>query len=223
MIDESEENTIYLQTISDKIIDNSCSRRVDINNDERLVCGIDVCSYMRNTVTIQFRKGNDARSYKKYSIYLDSVKDIDNIIDILYKVKPDIINVSGGSIGSLIKASLSELAFNAYEIELGKKPINNTHYSDTASELWHTMRTWLFNYGCINENDLFMKYELETTEFKIDNKDRISVEDKLSRINRVGMSSNSANALALTFAEHVVPSNCKCKCKCNRKCNRDIE
>lgn len=193
-----------LQLISTLSVDESAKREVFVFPDEPLICGIDVARGGDDFGVIQFRKGNDARSYKKYmfpgALIADTTRFISKIVDVCNELHPEIINVDNGAMGGPVKDRLCELGFKAYDVGFGNRAIRTGKYANKSAEMWYNMKVWLLSGGCIKPNDYELREELTSREFTHDNKDRILLEKKDLMKKRMGRSPDSADALGLTFA-----------------------
>lgn len=196
-----------LQFFPGDLVDEAMKRPVPrLLGDEPLICGIDLSRGGSDSSIIQFRRGRDARSEKRYSIpgekTRDSMQVSSLIASVLDKHTPDTVFLDVGSMGGPIGDRLRQLGYNVIDVGFGHKPQNEKLYANRVSEMASRCLEWLNNGGCLP-----FVYELEQDltgrEFTHDNKDRLSLEKKESMKRRLGRSPDDADALFLTFASKV--------------------
>jgi len=174
--------------------------------DDPLICGIDAARGGEDNAMIQFRRGFDARSEKAYRIpgekIRDSMKFVSKVVDVLNRHQPDVIFCDSGAMGGPIADRLRQLGYNAIDVGFGESAADDKQYRNRTAEMWSRMRNWLFAGGAIKENAQLEK-ELTDREYTHNDKDQLVMEKKKDMKSRGLASPDWADALGLTFAEHV--------------------
>jgi hypothetical protein len=195
-----------MQYIPNDIVFMAQFAEVKFYPDDPLICGVDCARGGEDNAMIQFRRGQDARSEKAYRIpgekCRDSMQFVSKVIDILHRHSPDVVFVDSGSMGGPIGDRLRQLGFNAIDVGFGNNASDERTYANKVAEMWGRMRDWLFNGGAIKNNATLEK-ELTDREYSHNKKEQIMLESKKDMKKRGLSSPDWADALALTFAEHV--------------------
>jgi hypothetical protein len=192
------------------------AQKIDVRYypDDPLICGIDCARGGDDNAMIQFRRGFDARSEMAYRIpgekIRDSMKFVSKVTDVLHRHKPDVVFVDSGAMGGPIGDRLRQLGYNAVDVGFGEKAADDRQYVNRTAEMWSRMRNWLFAGGAVKDNPQLEK-ELTDREYSHNDKDQLMMERKKDMKKRGLASPDWADALCLTFAEHVpkktVPNN----------------
>jgi hypothetical protein len=177
--------------------------------DEPLVCGIDYSRGGSDKCVIQFRRGKDARSEKRYEIpgskTRDSIKLAALITTVLDRHRPDHIFGDVGSMGGPINDRLRQLGYDILDVGFGENAQDEQLYADRTSEMSYRLLEWLLNGGAlpfVNE----LEQDLTAREFTHDKRDRLIMESKKMMKRRLGRSPDDMDALLLTFASKVAVS-----------------
>lgn len=176
--------------------------------DEPLICGIDLSRGGSDSSIIQFRRGRDARSEKRYEIPGEKTRDSMQvsalIAEVLDRHQPDMTFLDVGSIGGPIGDRLRQLGHEVVDVGFGHKPQDEKLYNNRVSEMASRLLEWLNHGGCLPNVDK-LEQDLTEREFEFDNSDRLKLEKKTDMKKRLGRSPDDADALFLTFAVKVVP------------------
>lgn len=109
-----------------------------------------------------------------------------------------------GGYGSGVVDSMIQAGLSPQEIHFSSKAID-TRYHNKRSEMWFLMSEWIKRGGCIPDDPDLVKelsaptYTFQNGKFLLEPKDQIK--------DRIGVSPDLADALALTFALPELPSN----------------
>jgi len=197
-----------LQFIPHDVVTLAARRDPRSLDDDLLVCGIDVARGGADDNMIQFRKGQNAKSFKAYRIPGEETRDTSRFIslvtDILTRMKPDVICIDATGIGGPMGDRLRQLGFEVYDIHFGGDALNKGQFGNRAAEMWFRMRQWLINGGAIKDHPE-LKDQLTGRLFDHDKKDRLVLERKKDMRKRGLASPDWADALALTFAVNTLP------------------
>lgn len=203
------------QFISRAMVKDAMRRNVMLLGNEPLVIGVDLSRGGEDMTVIYFRRGVDGASIKPIKIKgedtRDSMQIATKIGDILsqehngMKVSTAFIDATGGSIGGPIANRLQQLGWdNVIEVQFGgKSPA--PQYANMRAYMWGKMRDWLRT-GAIVE-DIDLEQDLCGPLFFHNRKDQIALESKELMKGRGLGSPDCGDALAMTFAQEVSPSN----------------
>lgn len=177
-----------------------------------LIYGIDVARF-GNDKTVLFKR----RGLMSYIPMVWEGKSTTELISIFAQLisqdNPSAVFIDAGQ-GAGVIDGLRSLGFNIMEVPFGSSPINGNKFVNKRAEMWSAMRDWFIDGGFLpskNEfggpsrvmNDLFE--ELTSTQYMYDARGRIQLESKDHIKTRMGKSPDIADALCLTFANHVRP------------------
>ena len=174
--------------------------------DDPLICGIDLARGGDDNCMIQFRRGQDAKSEKVYRIPGEKSKDsmvvAAKISDLLDRHRPDVTFLDVGSMGGPIGDRLRQLGYHVIDIGFGHKASDEKRYANKTAEMGSRCRDWIVNGGALPD-DPQLEEELTSREFDHDDKDRLVLQRKKDMKKLIGVSPDWADALYLTFAQHV--------------------
>jgi hypothetical protein len=197
-----------MQFIPNDIVHDAQKREIRYYPEDPLICGIDCSRGGDDDSIIQFRRGFDARSEMTYKIpgekTRDSMRFVSKVAEVLRRHKPYIIFVDSGAMGGPIGDRLRQLGYNAFDVGFGETASDEKAYKNRASEMWGRMGKWLFAGGAIKDNPR-LEAELTNREFGHNERDQLVIEKKKDMKKRGIGSPDWADALGLTFADHVHP------------------
>lgn len=190
-------------------------REVSGTLEDALIFGVDVARFGDDQSVIYFRRGRDARSIPPIKLRgVDTMTLAARVMDEAKNRQPDAIFVDGGGVGGGVIDRLRMLHQPVIEVQFGGKPDRSQNsqdgqviYANKRAEMWGLMRDWLRG-GWI-PNDLDLLADLTGVEYGYvlkDGLDAIQLEKKADMKKRGLASPDSADALALTFAYAVAPS-----------------
>ena len=174
--------------------------------DDPLICGIDIARGGEDNCMIQFRRGKDAKSETVYKIpgekSRDSMRVVSMITTILDRHKPDVSFIDETGIGGPIVDRLVQLGYHVIGIGFGHKAENEKLVKNKTTEMGYRCRQWLMDGGAIMD-DPQLETELTSREYSHNEKDQLVLEKKSDMKDRIGCSPDWADALYLTFGQHV--------------------
>lgn len=169
-----------------------------------VILGVDVARFGDDQSVILVRQGRKVSQIFKYR-NLNTVQLAGRVIEKISQFKPQCTFVDVIGIGAGVVDQLVELGYAIQEVNAAVKPDDDETYYNKRAEMWGRMRDWLAGEVDIPDDpeladDLTgIEYGYTVTKFQIQLEKK---EDMKSR----GLSSpDCADALALTFAEHVAP------------------
>ncbi len=178
-----------------------------------LIFGVDCARFGDDHSTLAIRRGRDARSIEwKQWHDQDSMKLAGDIALEAQRWRPEAIFVDAGNIGAAVIDRLRQLGVeNVIEVWFGGKGRDaewatgvRVKTANKRAEMWANMRSWLVG-GCIPDSD-DLEADLTGPEYGYA-ADQVSIqlESKKDMKARGLNSPDDGDALALTFAEPVMP------------------
>jgi hypothetical protein len=206
-----------LQFISSEVVEGAMSdkREAAVTLYDPLVMGVDVARFGDDASVIVVRRGRDARSFKAIKLRnVDTMILAARVVDEAAQLKVDAIFVDGGGVGGGVVDRLRALHQPVYEVQFGGKADRNIQtasgavaYANKRAEMWGLMRDWLEVGMLPNDNEL--RDDLTGVEYGYTMQggiDKIQLERKEDMRRRGLASPDHADALCLTFAYPVQPS-----------------
>lgn len=204
-----------MQFISGDAVDKARKQEIYAKIGDPRIMGVDVARYGDDESVIAFRVGRDGASYPwKVVRNVDTMTLASLIVDCAKEFKPDAIFVDEGGVGGGVVDRLNMLKQPVIGVQFGSNPDRSTTtgdgdiiYANKRAEMWGYMRDWLKGGAIPDDADLGMQLTGVEYGYVIKNgKDAILLEKK-SDMKKRGLSSpDRSDALALTFAYEVIPS-----------------
>lgn len=179
-----------------------------------VIFGVDCARMGDDRTCLAIRHGRDARSIPwMLWDHVDAMSISGEIALQAQRWNPDAIFVDAGNIGAAIVDRLRQIGLrNVHEVWFGGKGREawwdggiRVKTVNKRSEIWTSMRAWLASGGCIPDSD-DLSNELTAMEYGYGNDDMsIALEKKAIFKARLGFSPDESDALAVTFAEPVMP------------------
>ena len=206
-------NASSTQFISSELVEGAAAadRDPDVTIYDPLVIGVDIAAYGDDQTVIRFRRGRDARTIppQKYR-GLDMMQVAARVAEANETHRPDAIFIDQGNMGLGVVDRCRQLQLPVFGIDFGSDPDSgdpSAAYYNKRAEMWGKLRDWL-PHGMIDD-DAELKVNLTAVEYgyKLRNgRDCILLERKKDMKARGLASPDDADALALTFAHPVAPS-----------------
>lgn len=124
------------------------------------------------------------------------------------KHKPDATFIDAGTFGIGVVDRLLQLGYRVFGVDFGSKPVTHMKYANRRSEMWFRMAEWVkdpVSPGALPDMPE-LKAELTAPTYSYDKHDKIILEPKKDIKERLGISPDIADAIALTFAQPVASS-----------------
>jgi hypothetical protein len=206
-----------MQFISSELVEAAASRdreAVHHFTDPR-VMGVDVARFGDDQTVIRIRIGRDARSISPVKLRgLDTMQVATRVVEEAEKHRVDAIFVDEGGVGGGVVDRLRGLRKPVIGVQFGAKADRSSAsqegtvvYFNKRAEMWGLMREWLK--GGTIDADPELIADLTAVEYGYalkDGKDAIQLERKADMKKRGLASPDNGDALALTFAYPVQPS-----------------
>jgi hypothetical protein len=202
------------QFIGSDVVQAARKRHVEGLMSDPIVMGLDCARYGDDHSTLAIRCGRDARSFEwKRWHNQDAMQLAGDVALEARRWNPQAIFVDAGNIGAAVIDRLRQLGVpNVFEVWFGGKGRDaewatgvRVKTKNKRAEIWTTMRAWLAS-GAIPDLDE-LEADLTGPEYGYA-ADQVSIQlEKKSDMKARGLPSpDDADALALTFAEPVFPS-----------------
>lgn len=204
-----------MQFISSEVVEAARKRHPEAKLYDPLVMGVDIARFGDDSTVICLRRGRDARSVPWIKLRgADTMQVAARVAQMYNEFRPDAIFIDGGGVGGGVIDRLNMLKVPVVEVQFGGSADRGqvsqegmVKYANKRAEMWGNMRDWLRGGMIPDEPDLAS--ELTGLEYGYvirDGVDAILLEKK-SDMRKRGLSSpDEGDALALTFAYPIQPS-----------------
>lgn len=203
-----------MQFIPSDIVEKARKREPFHKVGDPRIMGVDVARFGDDESVIAFRVGRDGCStpWKTFR-NIDTMELAARIVDEADHFKPDIIFVDEGGVGGGVVDRLNALRKPVVGVQFGSKADrtnmdeSSIQYANKVAEMWGGAKEWLKGGSIPDDPDL--DGQLTGREYGHvikDGVDKIMLEKKADMKKRGLSSPDRADALALTFAYPVMPS-----------------
>jgi hypothetical protein len=195
----------YAGFISATDVDGAIARELTHDFTAPVIIGVDAARYGDDNTRITIRAGRDARSVKSVAIPFSSGTEVAReVARMSDKYEADAIVVEGVGPGTGVIDTLRDLGYVVTEIHPNSAASDKKRFGNLRSELWHLMRDWLQQRGCI-EDDPELYRDLTGMQYSINDSTHgrgsgLYLEPKSKMKQRGLPSPDFGDSLALTFA-----------------------
>lgn len=193
----------------------SSTRDAHVGLYDPFIMGVDVARFGDDKSVIRFRRGRDARSIKPIKYRgMDTQTLALRVVELYTLHRPDAIFVDGGGVGAGVVDRLRELRCPVIEVQFGAKADRSMIgqddafiYANKRAEMCGALREWLK--GGMIDDDPELIADLTGIQYGFaqrDGREAVILEKKDDAKRRGLASPDDADALALTFAYPVMPS-----------------
>lgn len=205
-----------MQFISTEMVERAATvDEVPVTLYDPLIMGVDVQRFGDDKSVIRFRRGRDARTLPPLKFRgLDTMQLAAKVAELNELHRPDAIFIDGGGPGGGVVDRCRYLRLPITEVQFGANPDRDQLgqsgaivYANKRAEMYGTLRDWLP--GAMIDDDPELRAELPSVEYGYmmkDGRDAIVLEKKEHMKKRGLASPDDADALALTFAYPVGPT-----------------
>lgn len=222
-----------MQFIGGDLVDAARKCEATATLQDPLVFGVDVARFGDDQSVIAFRRGRDARSVPWETFKgADTMQLAARIAELHSIHRPDAIFVDGGGVGGGVIDRLRMLRLPVIEVQFGGAADRGTMtgegavlYANKRAEMWGTMRDALKGGVAIPDRP-DLADELTGVEYGYvlrNGVDAILLESKKDMKKRGQASPDLADALAITYAYPVMPSDHSWQITAGGKNNHQIE
>lgn len=208
-----------LQFISTFKIEAAAAREAVSDLDDPLIMGVDIARFGDDKSVIRWRRGRDAKSIPPIRFEkLDTMSMASQIVmhaagsehtkhQVADAVIIDETGVGGGVVDRVRQLNCDCIGVNFADNPIGVLGLGNAKgekYANRRAEMYGGLREWLSGPAAIDDDEGLMD-ELEGIEYGYNASNEIQLERKELIKKRLGFSPDDGDALALTFAEVVLP------------------
>lgn len=171
-----------------------------------LVLGVDPARFGDDRSSIIRRCGRVAYGLESYS-KKDTMEVTGIVHNIIKEEHPAKVFVDVGGLGAGVVDRLRELGYAniVVAVNSGERPLDANKYLNKRAEMWGEMRLWLEDNPSVIPDADSLQGDLCGLTYKFDSKTRLVMERKEDAKKRGVRSPDEADALALTFAQPVMP------------------
>lgn len=166
-----------------------------------LLIGVDVARFGDDRTVIVRRRGRVAYDMEVYS-QIDTMSIAGKVFNIIENEKPDKVFVDVVGIGAGVVDRLNELGCRELVIAVNSasKPIKENLYANKRAEMWGNGKQWLLDEPVVIPDSDELHADLCSPFYDTNSNGRIIIESKKEMKKRKVRSSDTADALLLTFA-----------------------
>lgn len=193
------------QFISSELAEKASEREVITDRGAALTLGVDIARFGDDQTIMRMRCGRDARTYPVIKLRgADTMEVTGHIIQLIRKWKPDAVFVdTTGGLGAGPVDRLKELGYDYVQgANSSRRASDKKMWPNKRCEMWGRMKQWLED-GCI-DGDSDLSDDLIGPTYKPNSAGQIALEKKEDMKSRGLQSPDNADALALTFYEHIL-------------------
>lgn len=166
------------------------------------IIAVDVARYGDDQSVICKRQGLFCHPFRKFR-GLDTMTLAGKVADEIKEFQPDAVFVDETGIGAGVIDRLRQLGHEIIGVNFGGEAADKELYHRKGDEMWGRTRDWLKS-GAAIPDDQELEDELTAREYGYSAKNAYQLEKKSDMKERGLSSPDVADALVLTFAEHVM-------------------
>lgn len=166
-----------------------------------LIMSVDVARFGDDETVIGWRQGRDFRTRPLMTFKgLSIVKVAEIVMREADRTQPDAIVIEGTGLGAGVIDICRSRNYKVVEVSPGAHSSHPEHHWRKREEIWHAMRDWLIDQGCLMDDPVLTR-QLTSIQYELDRfEQRVKLETKDDMKKRTGLfSPDRADTLALTF------------------------
>lgn len=167
------------------------------------IMGVDPAEFGDNATAITMRQGRVQLKKERHQ-GLAPMEVVGLVARRIDEWKPDAVNIDCTGIGSGICDRLIELGYRINRVHFGARAIEQQTYVLRRDEMWGETRQWFEDEPVQIFDDDVLAADLSAPQYSYDSSRRLKLETKKEMQKRGVPSPDEGDALALTFAVHVV-------------------
>jgi hypothetical protein len=195
-----------MQFINSDLVDGAMTRKLELETYMHMpiLLGVDVARFGDDKSVISVRQGRrelERRSYRE----LDTMEYVREISLAIREFRPAVTFVDEVGVGAGVVDRLRQLGYEVVGVNGGTKADEPKRYYNKRAEMWGRMREWLAGASIDYDADArssFIGVEYGYADNRAEG-EQIRLERKEDMKKRGLSSPDEADALALTFAEHI--------------------
>jgi len=125
------------------------------------------------------------------------------VIGYINRFKPDAVFIDSGAMGAGVIDRVRQLGYSVIEVAFGGKAIDDNRYFNKRTEMYAKCADYIKKDGGALPNDAELREELANVYYGFDPRGRMKLKSKDEIKEVLGRSPDTADALALTFAQPV--------------------
>lgn len=166
-----------------------------------LYMGVDPAEYGDDATAIVFRRGREVFGLRRY--HKRGPMEVAGIVaQLIDEHKPNAVAVDATGHGIGVTDRLIELGYSIYPVKFGARA-HDERYKDRRSEMWGRMLDWFRDVPASIPADDVLGADLTSLGYSYNSSRQMVLESKEHARSRGISSPDTADALALTFAERV--------------------
>lgn len=176
-------------------------RAAPLVNPAPLVFGLDVARYGDDRTVLILRRGaliEDILIWRGRDL-MWTASEVSLAVN---RLKPRAVFIDSVGLGAGVVDRLKQLGHRVVGVNSGGRPARTDQYANLKAEMWSRMRQWLMEEAVIPDR-LDLKNDLLAPAYDFDSAGRLKIESKENLKGRGLLSTDIADALALTFAQPV--------------------
>lgn len=176
----------------------------DEDHEYALVLGVDVARFGDDQSVVYARKGPVAWKVASWR-ELDTMQTMGRVAELIGEMRPTKVFIDAIGIGAGVYDRLRQLDHECVvEVISSERATEHLRHANKRAEMWVGIRDWLKRNAAIKP-DNETRADLIGPQYGFDGQNRYQLEKKESMKDRGLSSPDDGDALALTFAELVVP------------------
>lgn len=172
-------------------------------SQEVKILGVDVARHGDDRTVIALRQGRVVFTPRVLRNQ-DTMQVAGQVAMVFDTHQPDALFLDQATFGMGVVDRLVQLGYPAIGVDFGGKPVTHVKYRNRRAEMWFRMSEWV-RAGGVLPNIPELVSELTTPTYKFDEQNHLQIEKKAEIKKRTGVSPDIADAIALTFAQPVLP------------------
>ena len=167
----------------------------------KLVLGVDPARFGDDRTAIIRRQGRVAFGLETY-VKKDTMEVVGIVNTIIENEKPFKVFVDVGGLGAGVVDRLKELGHKdiIVAVNAGSSPLDSRKFYNKRAEMWGMYKEWLSDQPCQIPDDDALHADSCGIRYKVDSNSRLVMEQKVEMKKRGVRSSDTSDALCLTFA-----------------------
>jgi hypothetical protein len=168
------------------------------------IIACDPAEYGADRTAVAFRHGRTVHRIEYHS-HKGTMEVAGMLADYWREHQPDALFVDKIGIGSGIVDRLKELNIPVIGVNSAERAADPERYGNKRAEMWYRMRDWLQDTPCRLPHNMALIADLSAPSYKYTSNGSRLIESKDDMRKRQVRSPDGADAVAMTFAEPVVP------------------
>lgn len=166
------------------------------------VMGVDIARFGGDKSCIVMRRGLSVMPPARFA-GLDTMTLAGTVIGYINRFKPDAVFIDSGAMGAGVIDRVRQLGYSVIEVAFGGKANDDSRYFNKRTEMYARCADYIKKDGGAIPDDAELREELANVYYGFDPRGRMKLKSKDEIKEMLGRSPDTADALALTFAQPV--------------------